>query len=132
MSSKLRPAGEDDVGRYREWMDEHEPIDYAESRFLERASDLVTVPRSAVAATTSTTATMAAAGEQGAGHHQSAAVWFPLILAVPLLAFTIVPSLLGRLVVIVLIVGVELKIVSSAPEIQRFLSLQEWKAAALV
>ncbi|EMD66173.1 hypothetical protein COCSADRAFT_84215 [Bipolaris sorokiniana ND90Pr] len=131
MSSKLRPAGEDDVARYREWMNEHEPIDYAESRFLERASDLVAVPRLA-AATTSTTATMAAAGEQGAGHHQSAAVWFPFILAVPLLAFTIVPSLLGRLVVIVLIVGMELKIVSSAPEIQRFLSLQEWKAAASV
>jgi hypothetical protein len=109
------------VQSYREWMGEHKPIDSAEARFLERDSDLVAISRQAPIT-----------AAKGAGHDYSAAVWFPLILVLPLMAFAIVPTLLGRLVVIVLIVGVELKMVSSAPELRRLLSVQEWTAAVSV
>ena len=121
MSRNLVPAAAEDVANYREWMDEHEPIDYAESQFLERGHDLVAIGRKAASGT----------GKE-AGQQHSVAVWFPLILVVPLMAFAIVPSLLGRLVVIVLIVGVQLKVVTSAPELKGFLSAQEWTAAVSV
>lgn len=104
-------------------MNEHEPIDYAESQFLERGPDLVAIRRRSEEGST--------AADKEAGHF-SAAVWFPLILVVPLMAFAIVPSLLGRLVVIVLIVGVELKLVASAPELKSFLAGHEWTAAVSV
>lgn len=115
------PAQAEEIARYREWMDEHEPIDYAESQFLERGQDLVAIGRQGAMSTA-----------KEAGQHYPAAVWFPLILVVPLMAFAIVPSLLGRVVVIVLIVGVELKLVASAPELKGFLSAQEWTAAVSV
>lgn len=116
------PAQADEIARYREWMDEHEPIDYAESQFLERGQDLVAIGRKGATAM----------AKEGGQQQPSAAVWFPLILIVPLMAFAIVPSLLGRVVVIVLIVGVELKLVASAPELKGFLSGQEWMAAVSV
>jgi len=102
-------------------MDEREPVDYAESQFLERDSDLVTLSRKAPTNTA-----------QGAGQDQSAAVWLPLTLVLPLMAFAIVPSLLGRLLVIVLIVGAELKLVTTTPELMNFMSNKEWTAAASV
>lgn len=103
-------------------MDEHEPVDYTESQYLERDSDLVAIPRKA---------STSPAKETGQQQQQySVAVWFPLILVLPLMAFAIVPSLVGRLVVIVLIVGAGLKMVMSAPELKSYLSFQEWTAVA--
>lgn len=104
---------------YRAWMDKRTPIDYAEARFLEKEKDLVAVSgRSSVS------------NARGASHHHSAAVWFPLTLTLPLMAFAIVPSLLGRLVVIVLIGGADLMLVTSTPELMGFMTIQEWTAAA--
>lgn len=102
-------------------MDEHDPVDEAESQFLEQDSDLVTIPRKVSIST---------APAPVAGQDQSAAVWFPLTLVLPLMAFAIVPSLLGRLLVIVLIVGAELKLVTSTPRLMGLLSTREWTAAA--
>jgi hypothetical protein len=48
------------------------------------------------------------------------------------MAIAIVPSLLGRLVVIVLTVGAELKLVTSTPELMSFMSTREWTVAASV
>jgi hypothetical protein len=105
-------------------MDEQDPIDFAESQFIERDDDLVVV--SPKASTTRNTS-------EGAGElHQSAAVWFPLTLVLPLMAFAIVPSLLGRVVVIVLIVVAEMKIVSETPELRDFMGSREWSVAASV
>jgi hypothetical protein len=105
-------------------MDEHDPVDEAESQFLEQDSDLVTVSRKVSSASASSPSTAAPA----AGQDQSA-IWFPLTLVLPLMAFAIVPSLLGRLLVIVLIVGAELKMVTSTPQLMNMLSTREWAAA---
>jgi hypothetical protein len=102
-------------------MDEHEAVNYVEAQFLEREADLVAIPQKAFTT-----------GARGSGQHNSAAVWFPLTLILPLMAFAIVPSLLGRVVVIAVIVGAELKLVTTTPELKRFMSTQEWNAAASV
>lgn len=106
---------------YRAWIEKREPIDYVETRFLERKHDLLAVSR-----------TRSVSTARGVSHHHSAAVWFPLTLVLPLMAFAIVPSLLGRLVVIVLIGGLELKLVTSTPELKSFMTVQEWTTAAAV
>ena len=99
-------------------MEKREPIDDVETRFLERKHDLLAVSRR-----------KSASAVRGAGHHHPAAV-FPLILVLPLMAFAIVPSLLGRLFVIVLIGGAELRLVMSTPELMSFMTVQEWTTAA--
>ncbi|CAO2654411.1 Nn.00g111440.m01.CDS01 [Neocucurbitaria sp. VM-36] len=113
----LDPASPEDTHAYRAWMEKREPIDDLESRFLERKHDLLAVSRRPSVST-----------PRGAGHH-SAAV-FPLTLVLPLMAFAIVPNLLGRLFVLMLIGGVELKLVMSTPELLGFMSVQEWTTAA--
>lgn len=109
-------------------MDEHDPINEEESQFLEEDSDLVTLPRKVPFSTSFSPPSTAA---PAAGQDQSA-IWFPLTLVLPLMAFAIVPSLLGRLLVIVLIVGAELKMVTSTPQLRTMLSTREWAAAASV
>jgi hypothetical protein len=64
------------------------------------------------------------------GQHQAAIVWLPLVLVLPILAFAIVPSLFGRLVVIVLIGAAGLKQVTSTPELMSFMTIQAWSVAA--
>ena len=110
-------------------MDEHDPVDEAESHFLEQDSDLVTISRKPSSTVTASTAAQPATG-QDASQSAPSAVWFPLTLVIPLMAFAIVPSLLGRLVVIVLIVGAELKLIMSTPKLMSLLSTREWTAAA--
>jgi hypothetical protein len=102
-------------------MDEHDPIDFAESQFIERDDDLVAITRKPSPTT-----------EIVGASQQSAAVWFPLTLVLPLMAFAIVPSLLGRIVVVVLIVAAEMKIVSETPELRGFMGSREWSVAASV
>jgi hypothetical protein len=126
LSRSLDPATAEDVQAYREWMDENDPVDERESQFLERDADLVTIRRKAPSCSSPSLSTAASAAEQD----QSAAIWFPLTLVLPLMAFAIVPSLLGRLLVIVLIVGAELKMVTSTPWLMKMLSTREWTAAA--
>ena len=109
-------------------MDEHDPINEEESQFLEEDADLVTLPRKAPSSSSFAPPSTPA---PAAGQDQSA-IWFPLTLVLPLMAFAIVPSLLGRLLVIVLIVGAELKMVTSTPQLNNMLSTREWVAAASV
>jgi len=115
---ELDPASPEDIQAYRAWMEKRAPIDHAESRFLERKNDLLAVSRGACVSTTR--------GVQD----QSAVVWLPMLLAVPLLAFAIVPSLSGRLVVIALIGAAEAKLITSTPEIVGYMAIREWSIAA--
>jgi hypothetical protein len=62
--------------------------------------------------------------------YKAAIVWLPLVLVLPILAFAIVPSLFGRLVVIVLIGAAGLKQVTSTPELMSFMTIQAWSVAA--
>lgn len=113
----LDPASAEDIQAYRVWMERRAPIDYAETRFLERKNDLLAVSRKPSVSTTR-------------GQYQTPVVWLSLGLVLPLLAFAIVPSLLGRIVVIVLITAAELRLVMTTPEIMNYLNFQELAVAA--
>jgi hypothetical protein len=99
-------------------MEKRSPIEFTETRFLERKHDLVAVSRQAVVSTSPI------------GEQHSAVVWLPLGLVVPVLAFAIVPSLLGRLVVIALIGAAELRLVTSTPKLMNYMTIREWAMAA--
>lgn len=114
----LDPARTEDVESYRRWMDRCAPIDDAESGFLERKDDLLAVSR--------TKPVQATAGEQP----HSTAVWLPLVLVLPLMAFAIVPGLLGRLFVLLLIGASELRLITSTPELMKLMTVQEWAGTA--
>lgn len=113
----LPSASPSDVNRYRAWMKQRNPIHEAESRFLERQADLVAFASKGHAST----------GNTGAGSNQHAAMWLPLL---PFVAFSIVPNLLGRIIVIALISAAGLRVVTSTPEFMTILTVREWMYAA--
>ncbi|KAF1916372.1 hypothetical protein BDU57DRAFT_574289 [Ampelomyces quisqualis] len=115
---ELDPAGADDIQAYRTWMEKRAPIDSTETRFLERKHDLLAVSRPAGASTTR------------GGQQQPAVIWLPAMLVVPLLAFVIVPSVVGRLVVIALISGAGFRQVTLTAELVAYMTVQEWSIAA--
>ncbi|CAN9468114.1 unnamed protein product [Alternaria alternata] len=139
VSKSLEQAPAQAIQDYREWMDEHDPVDETESSFLEQDEDLVTIgPRKPAVSTPTTTATATGtstatpAAGQDAPQSAPPAITFPLLLILPLVAFAIVPSLLGRIIVIGLAVGMEGKIVRETPQLMRLLSLRNWSVAAAV
>lgn len=99
-------------------MKQRNPIHEAEIRFLERQADLVTFSSKRHASV-----------DQNAGTNHHAAMWLPLL---PFVAFSIVPSLLGRMVVIALISAAGLRTVTSTPEFMGIMSVREWMYAASV
>lgn len=117
---ELDPASPEDMQAYRAWMEKHVPIDRTESRFLERKSDLLAVSRGASVHVSTI----------GDGQDQPVMTWLPLLLAVPLLAFAIVPSLSGRLVVIALVSAAAAKVVTSTPELISYMPIRQWAAVA--
>jgi hypothetical protein len=119
---EMDPAGAEDIQAYRAWMDKRSPIDFAEARFLERKSDLLAVSRRPAVVSTTTRG----------GQDRSAVMWHALALVFPLLAFAIVPSLLGRLVVIALIGAAEIRQVTLTPELMSYMTIQEWSIAGMV
>jgi hypothetical protein len=118
----LDPASPANIKAYRAWMAKRAPIDPAESQFLERKSDLLAVPGRPCAK-------RATGGDQ---EYESVAVWFPLVLVLPLMAFAMVPSFFGRLFVILAIGAVEARMVTTTAELRSFMSVQEWTKAGLV
>ncbi|KAH6644162.1 hypothetical protein C7974DRAFT_371307 [Boeremia exigua] len=112
----LPSARSSDVEKYRAWMKQRKPIHEAESRFLERQADLVTF---------SSKRHTSVDQSAGASHHT--AMWLPLL---PFVAFSIVPSFLGRMVVIALISAAGLRTVTTAPELTAIMSIREWMYAA--
>jgi hypothetical protein len=117
----LDPASSTTIKAYRAWMAKRAPIDAAESQFLERKSDLLAVPRRSSVQTV-----------RGADQDESIAVWFPLMMVLPLMAFAMVPSFFGRLFVIVVIGAAEVRMVTTTPELRGFMNEQEWTKAGFV
>jgi short subunit dehydrogenase-like uncharacterized protein len=97
-------------------MKQRNPIHEAESRFLERQTDLLTFSSKRQAGI-----------DHSAGTGQHVAMWLPLL---PFVAFSIVPSLLGRMVVIALISAAGLRTVTSTPELMAMMTIREWMYAA--
>ena len=118
MVKTLDPAKIEDIQTYRSWIEQHSPIESSEVRFLERQTDLLAVSPRRSASTVG-----------GVGSHQSAAVGLPLIAMLPLMAFAIVPSLLGRLFIITLIGAGEVMVVTST-ELIDFMTVREWSLCA--
>jgi hypothetical protein len=127
MVKSLEPANTEDIQAYRSWLEKHAPIESAESRFLERKDDLLTVAprRRTSSAGGGGGASGAAVVEGGVGPHQRAAVGLPLIAVLPLMSFGIVPGLLGRLFVLSLIGAGEVLVVTSS-ELMELMSVREW------
>lgn len=98
-------------------MDKRVPIDQEETRFLDRKHDLLAVSRRPSVSTTRNEQAM------------PAVAWMPLALVLPLLAFVIVPSMLGRLVVIAVIGGAGLRVATMIPEVQGLMDMQRWMIA---
>ncbi|PVH96368.1 hypothetical protein DM02DRAFT_477070, partial [Periconia macrospinosa] len=112
----LGPAETADIQAYRAWMEKRTPISNSETRFLELKDDLLAVsPRRASSGT---------AGS--APSHESAAIWLPMILAMPLLAFAIVPGILGRLAILCLNGAAVMKLLTSTGELKELMTIREW------
>ncbi|KAF2687807.1 hypothetical protein K458DRAFT_170556 [Lentithecium fluviatile CBS 122367] len=107
-------ADKEDIQAYRTWIEKRTPIDYAETRFLEHGTDLLAVSQ------------RRSASIGGVPAHQSAAIFLPLILVLPLMAFAIVPGLLGRLFVLVAIGGGIVKVIMSTQELMELMTPREW------
>ena len=117
MIKNLDPANNEDLQVYRTWMEKHAPVEKLESRFLDHKNDLFSVTR-----------TKQASNASGVGV-QSAALGLPLILVLPLLAFAMIPGLLGRLFIIILIGSAEVAVVAST-ELVSLMAVKEWVTCA--
>lgn len=121
MVKDVDTAGTEDIQAYRSWIEKRTPIDYAETRFLQHSTDLLAVTRRRSASTVG-----------GVPSHQSAAIFLPLILVLPLMAFAIVPGLLGRLFVLVIIGGGIIKVIMSTKELLDLMTSREWTGCVSV
>jgi hypothetical protein len=115
MVKTLDPANTEDVQAYRSWMEKRTPIDHTETRFLEHKHDLLTVSEGGSASTVG-----------GVLPRQSGAIWLPLVLVLPLMAFAIVPGLLGRLVILSLTGAAMMKLIASTKELMDMMTAREW------
>ena len=108
-------ATEEEIEAYRQWMAERNPVHEVETRFLQRTEDLV-VP-DVVAAAGSTTSRRS--------FRHAALAYLPVALMLPLLLFSIIPTLSGRLAVTALIAAGAF-IVAGTTRIRHLLPLREW------
>ena len=111
----VNTASSKDIQAYQTWMEKRTPIDYAEARFLQHGTDLLAVSQSRSASTVG-----------GVSSHQSAAIFLPLILVLPLMVFAIVPGLLGRLFILMVTGGGIIKVIMSTQELAELLTPREW------
>lgn len=119
MLKNLDAPSTKEIRSYHAWMEKHSPIDRTESLFLSHKTDLLSLTQRRRSATITTTV-----GGAGVGL-QSAVIGFPLILVLPLMAFAIVPGLLGRLFMLILIGTGELMLVTST-ELMDLMTVKEW------
>ncbi|KAK3699330.1 hypothetical protein LTR37_016482 [Vermiconidia calcicola] len=111
MAKHSLPANEGQVSAYQQWMAKHSPIHEVEQRFLRQEKDLV-VP---------------GAGSTSPDRHtkHAALAYLPMVLMLPLLLFSIIPTLAGRLVVTALI-GIGAFIIASTTSIQQLMRARDW------
>jgi hypothetical protein len=119
LNSDLRPAGAEQVNAYRAWLEETAPVHETETKFLHAEGDLVQpgTPRRAPSHISSSPAhpTMNAV----------ALSCLPTVLMLPILLFSIIPTLTGRLM-ITLLIAIGAFMVATTTRIRGLLSLNEW------
>jgi hypothetical protein len=122
MLKNLDTPTTEEIHAYHAWMEKHSPLDHTEALFLSRKTDLLSLTQRRRPVTSTT------GGGVGAGPGpgpKSAVIGFPLILVLPLMAFAIVPGVLGRLFMLILIGVAELMVVTST-ELMDLMSVREW------
>ncbi|KAK5135711.1 hypothetical protein LTR08_004697 [Meristemomyces frigidus] len=102
---------EKDVQAYHQWMAKHAPVHEVEARFLQRGEDLMIPGKAGVAPPQST--------------EHTALAYLLMALMLPLLLFSIIPTLAGRLAVTALI-AVGAFIVTATTRIRHILQPREW------
>lgn len=116
MAKDAAPAEDGSIAAYREWVEKHKPIHEVETRFLQRGDDLV-MPRAPSIA--------------GSGQNVALMVYLPIALMLPLLLFSIIPTLGGRLLVTVLIAGGAF-LVAATTRVRALMEAREWAVCGAV
>lgn len=111
MSKDSASANDDQVASYQEWMNKHSPVAEPETRFLLHHQDLV-IPGKKVA-------------ELDRPTKHAALAYVPVALMLPLLLYSIIPNIAGRLVVTALI-AVAAFIIAATTRIRQLMTAHEW------
>lgn len=111
MANDSSPADDDHISHYRDWMSKHAPVHEVETRFLQRDKDLIVPGKSAPSI------------DRPMKH--AALAYLPVALMLPLLLYSIIPSLAGRLVVTALI-AVGAFIVAATTRVRQLMAARDW------
>ncbi|KAF7185568.1 hypothetical protein HII31_13065 [Pseudocercospora fuligena] len=109
------------VETYREWLKEKTPIHEVETKFLDQADDLLlpgSRPRTPPAPSTN--------------RDQIWLTYLPVGLMLPLLLFSVLPTLAGRLIVTFLISVAAVLVTATTTKIRDFMPLNEWAVCGSV
>lgn len=105
------PADDDRIEAYQRWMAKHAPVHEVETRFLEKTRDLI-IPGDEPSTLDRST-------------RHAALAYLPVALMLPLLLYSIIPTLVGRLVVTALI-AVGAFIVAATTRIRHLMPARDW------
>lgn len=105
------------ISAYQQWMNKHAPIHEVETKFLQWTEDLIMPGKVATSLYTPT--------------KHAALAYLPVALMLPLLLYSIIPTLIGRLVVTALI-AVGAFIIAGTTRIRQLLSAREWGVCGAV
>ncbi|KAK3067249.1 hypothetical protein LTR53_015991 [Teratosphaeriaceae sp. CCFEE 6253] len=108
-------ASSGDLEAYRVWMEKHSPVHFAEAQFLQREDDLV-APGGGELSSLRT---------EGKPTKHAAQTYLPVALVLPLLLFSFIPSLAGRLAITALIAAAAFTVVETT-QVRHLLSSREW------
>ncbi|SMR56288.1 unnamed protein product [Zymoseptoria tritici ST99CH_3D1] len=128
MEKESSPAGAEQVGKYRAWLEERRPIHEVESKFLEFEGDLFHIKTSRQPALKAAQAEQAEQIEISSPSPSMNAVvvsCLPLALMLPILLFSIIPTFAGRLTVTLLIAGAAF-VVGTATRLRDLMEGGEW------
>lgn len=121
LSKDSRPAEVGQVATYREWMEKKSPIHDMEIKFLQNEKDLVQ-PGMAQ----SVQPVQVLSSQQQSSKHAAVLSFLPVALMLPLLLFSIIPTLVGRLVVTMLIGIGAFLVAATTTRIRHMMPLNEW------
>ncbi|KAK5704096.1 hypothetical protein LTR97_003109 [Elasticomyces elasticus] len=114
MSSTTSEVPRERVDAYCQWMEKHTPVHAVEARFLQRVDDLVLPGQKPHVVEVEASVTK-----------HAALAYLPVALMLPLLLFSIIPTLAGRLAVTALIAAGAF-LVAATTQIRHLLPTREW------
>jgi hypothetical protein len=104
-------ADDGQILKYQNWMHKHAPVHEVETRFLQQHQDLIVPGQTAMSPDRST--------------KHAALAYMPVALMLPLLLFSIIPTLAGRLLVTALI-ATGAFIVAATTRIRHLMPARDW------